>query len=497
MADNENPLAGFPFDKLPTELLVKIFHQARTDNVLDDWDTKYSHPVTLSHVCRHWRKVALSAPTLWTNIRIVQCDNEKFREAARVYLERSKACPVFLTWFSDLDQPYTDIQGVINNLIIPRADRWQRITLLAKDNAATDALLTVMESLDFPILQDLEISCMLEKSSPLSGPAFCRSAPLLRRCRLDWCCNTPSFPPLPSNLVVLDFTFSAVRSKEFDLDPLFKFLPHVAHSLEHLRFIVPPASEVRFTPRASRIPLKHLKSLLIKDPRVIMDRISTPNLTYLTVSCPHDATDAAKMFEGFSTTILRSIQFDGGPLRPILNAHHFPSIFPQLESVTSFGCTGELAFVLLLEPPEPKSSSSQKAPKHWEVQNPFPNLKELTMSDTTIWASLQAAIEKRLENGDKSLRKIRLPKVGATAKVIMLGLRRWLLAYGIELVLYEPGVVSISTPEFQDDFCDEETGLFLEIMKRRFRERTRYISRLSRRYKEGYDTHRDWDDDHD
>lgn len=119
------------------------------------------------------------------------------------------------------------------------------------------------------------------------------------------------------------------------------------------------------------------------------------------------------------------------------------------------------------------------------------------MSDTTIWASLQAAVEKRLENGDKSLRKIRLPKVGATAKVIMLGLRRWLLAYGIELVLYEPGVVSISTPEFQDDFCDEETGLFLEIMKRRFRERTRYISRLSRRYKEGYDTHRDWDDDHD
>ena len=496
MADNENPLAGFPFDKLPTELLVKIFHQARTDNVLDDWNAKYPHPVALSQVCRHWRKVALGAPTLWTDIRIVQCDKEKFREAARVYLERSKTCPIFLTWFSDLDQPYADIQGVINNLIIPRAERWQRITLLAKDNAATDALLTAMESLDFPILQDLEISCMLKKSSP-SSPTFCRSAPLLRRCRIHWCRNTPSLPPLPSNLVVLDFTFSAVRPKEFDLDPLLKFLPHVAHSLEHLRFIVPPASEVRSTPRASRIRLEHLKSLLIKDPHVIMDHISTPNLTYLTVSCPHDAMDAAKMFEGFSATTLRSIQFDGGRLRPILDAHHLPSIFPQLESVTSFCCTGESALVLLLEPPEPKPSSSRKAPKYREVQNPFPNLKELTMSDTTIWTSLQAAIEKRLENGDKSLGKIRLPRVGATAKVIMLGLRQWLLAYGIELVLYEPGGVSISTPEFQDDFFDEETGLFLEIMKRRFRERTRYISRLSRLYNEGYDTHQGWDDDYD
>ena len=494
MADNENPLAGFPFDKLPTELFVKIFHQTRADSVLDDWDTEYPHPVALSQVCRHWRKVALGAPTLWTDIRIVQCDNEKIRKAALVYLERSKTCPIFLTWFSDLDQPYADIQGVIDDLIIPRAERWQRITLLAKDNAATDALLTVMESLDFPILQDLEISCMLEKSSP-SSPTFCRSAPLLRRCRLHSCCNTPSLPPLPSNLVVLDFTFSVMRPKEFDLDPLLEFLPHVAHSLEHLRFIVPPASEVRSTPRTSRIPLENLKSLLIKDSHVIMDRIFAPNLTYFTVSCPHDAIDAAKMFEGFSTTILRSIQFYGGPLRPILDAHHFPSMFPKLESVTSFGCTGELAFVLLLRPPDPKSSS-QNAPEHREVQNPFHNLKELTISDTTIWTSLQAVIERRLENGDKSLRKIRLPKVGTT-KASTLHLRRWLLAHGIKLVLYEPGRVSISTPEFQDDFCDEEDGLFLEIMKRRFRERTRYVSRLSRLYNEGYDTHQYRDDYYD
>jgi len=467
------------FDKLPMELLVRIFHHTRADSVLNGCGIKYPHPValTLGHVCRHWRNVALGAPTLWTDIRIVQYDTKDIREAARVYLERSKACPIFLSWFPGPDQSYTNIQRVINDLIIPGVGRWQRITLLAKNYKAIDALLAAMKYLDFPILQDVEISCMLVKLSS-SNPTFRPSAPLLRRCRFR---NVLSLPPLPSNLVVLDYVFSVAGRTRFDLDPLLEFLPYVAHSLEHLRFGTPPGCKFRFTPRTFRIPLEHLKSLLIKGSSVIMDHIFATNLTYFTVSPPHDAMDAAGMFEGFSVPTLRSIQFHDGPLLPILNAHDFPSIFPQLESITLSGCTDELAFARLLEPFEPKKpTSSQDALK---VQNPFPNLKEFTISDMRIWTSLQTAIEKRLENGDKSLRKIRLPKVGATdvvmsslrkfelpgidtTKVVMLYPRRWLPAQGIELVLYESGRVPISTPEFQDDFCDDETRLLLEMVKK-------------------------------
>jgi len=44
-------------------------------------------------------------------------------------------------------------------------------------------------------------------------------------------------------------------------------------------------------------------------------------------------------------------------------------------------------------------------------------------------------------------------------------LTQWLPKQGIELVLYEPGGLVISTPrEFQDDFCNEELGLFREIV---------------------------------
>jgi hypothetical protein len=214
MAEKKNPLMDFAFDKLPTELLVKIFHHTRPDSVLDVYGIKYPYPIALTQVCRHWRDVALGAPTLWTDIRIVQHNTVGIREAARFHLERSKTCPIFLTWFS---RPCANLQEVINDLIIPGAERWQRITLLAKSGRAIDALLTAMESLDFPILQDVEISCM----TTASNPNFCRNAPLLRRCRFR---NFPFLPPLPSNLVVLDCISTAEMPREFDLEVLLEFL---------------------------------------------------------------------------------------------------------------------------------------------------------------------------------------------------------------------------------------------------------------------------------
>jgi len=491
VANDENPLADFPFDKLPTELLVKIFHHTRADSTLDARKTKYPYPVALAQVCHHWRNVALCAPTLWTDIRLVQ-HTEKTREAARIYLERSKTCPIFLTWFSDPEQTYADIQRVIDDLIIPGAERWQRITLFTGDYSAGHILLAAVKPLDFPILQDVEISCTMVESPP-SNPTFCHNAPLLRRCRFR---SVPFLPPLPSNLVVLDCMFRPLEPTEFDLDPLLEFLPHVAHSLEHLRFGPPPVSKVRITPRTSRIPLEHLKSLLIKDSHVILDHIFTPNLTHFTASRPHDAMDAAKIFEGFSAPMLRSIQFHDAPLLPILNAHNFPSTFPQLESITLSCCTDELAFVLLLKPPEPNKSSSQKASRHREVQNPFPNLKDLTISDMTVWTSLQAAIEKRIKNGNKLLRKIQLPKEEAMEAIIS-HLRRWLPTQGIELVLYKPGELSMSPPEFQDDFCDEEARLFLDIVERIEWEKYNEDDDFDRNWDfyDGYDEEDEEDDD--
>jgi len=444
LTDSKNPFADFEFDKLPTELLVEIFRHARADSLYDAHNEKQPYPVALSQVCRHWRTVAIDAPTLWTDIRVLGYHTEAAKRTTRIYLERSKTCPIFLTWFTE-EEFRTDVTAVVERLITPAAERWQRITLIAGTEVAPEALLTAMESLDFPILRDIEISRVPWMEPFSSTPTLCRSAPLLRRCRFRDIFSPPS---LPSNLVVLDCTFLALGSTEFDLDPFLEFLPHVAHSLEHLRFGPPLSSRVHFTPGTPKIPLENLNSFHIIHSHVIVDHILAPNLTYFVASHSPgaDAKEVAEMFQGFSAPKLRSIQFHKTPLLPFLATHSLPSMFPQLESVLLSGCVDESAFVPLLE-------------------NTFPHLKELTISDMTIWTSLQAAIEKRLKNGKKPLRKIQLPKGDAT-ETIMPHLRRWLPAQGIKLVLYEPGELPRSTPEFQDESCDEEDHLFFETTMR-------------------------------
>ena len=411
--------------------------------------------------------MALGAPTLWTNIRILGYHAEGTRESARVYLERSKACPTFLTWFTEPGPFGIDVTEVIEGLIIPAAERWRRITLIAGEEVAPEALLTAMEPLDFPNLQDLEVSCVPAQWQYSPKHTLCRSAPLLRRCRFR---DTLSLPSLPSNLVVLDCVFIAFGAAAFDLDHFLQFLPHVAHSLEHLRFGPPPASEVHSTPSTSRIPLENLKSLLISNSYVVMDHILAPNLTTFVVShsVEADAGEAGRMFDGFPAPKLRSIQFRGIPLLPFLATRDLPPMFPQLESVLLSDCADESAFVHLLEPPKPTKPSASKntsnyPPNDPKVENPFPHLRELTISDMTIWTSLQSAIEKRLKNGNESLRKIRLPK-GRATETFMPHLRRWLPRLGVELVLYEHGELPRSTLEFQDEFCDEENRLFSEII---------------------------------
>ena len=439
MTDGQNALANSPFGKLSTELLIKILERARPDDIFDVYKKKYSiqndptqeyqaqeyptqkYPTLLALVCRSWREVVLGVPTFWSNIYIVEnCAKEM--KAARINLRHSgTTVPLFLTWFSMAVQFDAEPQQVIDEFVIPYRDRWQRITLHTDEDNLADNLHVAMASIDFRVLQVLEIRCASSKSPP-SGPALCHSAPLLRLCRLYY---IPSLPPIPSNLVVLDYAQGA----PLDLDPLLEFLHHVAHSLEHLRFIS-PTSNVSVTPREFRVTLQNLKTLLIEDSHDIMEHILAPNLTYFSVRyrIAPAMQKVANMFHGFEAPKLQSIRFSGTPLQPLLRSCHFPSTFPLLKSAVFEGCGDESAIIKFLEP-----SENQKA------ENAFPELEELAISNLADPTSLQAAIEKRLKNGGKSLRMIHLPEGDETRSR--------------QLCMPIP-------PELQDDFFNEDLDLF-------------------------------------
>ena len=441
--------------KVPKELLIKIVKHGHLGTIGYAYGRHSKiYPVALTQVCRGWRTVVLGVPTLWANIRITRkYSTEQIKAIIHTYLERSKTCPLSLTWYWRWRTDDVDIiQVVLDHLIVPYAERIQRITVLIDDHGQINigAFLAVIEPLDFPILRDVEIFC--QGPSPLTY-TLGRSAPLLRCCRFY---SPYLLPPLPSNLVILDYSFT--RESTTNIDSLLEFLPHVAQSLEHLRFR-PPVSNIRFTPSRPKIKLQNLKSLLVERNHIVMDHILVPNLIYFAaLRFFYEDAEVDNMFDGFSAPKLQSIRFYKTPLLPLLTQHQVSSMFPQLESVVLFRCTDESVFIRLLEPPEPEEPWPFGKPS----ENPFPKLKELAISDTENWTSLQVMIEKRFKNGDESLRKILLPHGWDVVPETDYSVRaaQWLPEQGIEHIEYEPiwalQTILPAPPEFQDNFWDGE-----------------------------------------
>ncbi|KAG1741192.1 hypothetical protein EDB19DRAFT_741599 [Suillus lakei] len=76
---------------LPPEILATVFR-----HFIDEWQ---SHPangapicVIFTHICRHWRQVAIASPTLWTYIIYIP------PRWLGVMLERSKSASLFVAY---------------------------------------------------------------------------------------------------------------------------------------------------------------------------------------------------------------------------------------------------------------------------------------------------------------------------------------------------------------------------------------------------------------
>ena len=387
----------FPFYKLPTELLVEIFehicfqlYSANKSSAKDSNTTARFHgpAVALARVCQHWRRVVLGAPYFWTDIHITNW-SKKVKAAAHTYLERSQSCPLSLTWVEEKSSG-TGALAVLNDLIVPFAERCYRMSVDIYSPKVAGPLLAGMQTLDFPILRDLHFQVSgPRKRSPFK--LIIQSAPRLRRCKFV---NLIFTLPLPSNLAVLDYQFplGAARSPDI-LGPLLDFFPHVAHSLERLRILTPlPFSPV--IPRRPRILLQNLKSLVVCEQScIVTDNIITPNLTSLCV-----ARGRANGLHGFHAPQLRSLTLCRVPLLPLLTLRDLPSMFPQLESVVFARCDDVSASIpLLLAPEQNEPCSLQGGSKHPPKPYPFPKLKELTVVMDLEWPnclpSLQAAMQ--------------------------------------------------------------------------------------------------------
>lgn len=127
------------FDFMPNEILSFIFHFAVHDDAPEDESYPGMFPLTISHVCSRWRRLALSTGNLWTRIVLTFPSSDIQLSRTTAWLSRSATYPLDL--LLDFRDPSWDweesshsfraenIHDVLR-LLLPHVNRWRRFELL-------------------------------------------------------------------------------------------------------------------------------------------------------------------------------------------------------------------------------------------------------------------------------------------------------------------------------------------------------------------------------
>ncbi|KAJ6584013.1 hypothetical protein DFH09DRAFT_1144044 [Mycena vulgaris] len=184
-----------PFRRIPNDVLGEIFvaclptaHNA----VIDQGDA----PLLLGRICRHWRSVAYSTPTLWSSLHIpslmlewdwdtakvpvARSVERKLEEVVAAWLDRAAACLLSISFSRASDHPFMSPDTVDHVLGVS-----SRIhTLYIRGYGISDVRpLLLLRGEDLPCLESIAIRCRSNAEHPLTFwdgvPVF--NAPNLRR----------------------------------------------------------------------------------------------------------------------------------------------------------------------------------------------------------------------------------------------------------------------------------------------------------------------------
>ena len=201
---------------LPPELLSRIFEVGSAENDSEGDGEKnadaigssapwLSFQIVVSHVCRHWRNVAISAPSLWTRIDVT-LEARPLYESVSTRLERSKGLPIDIhvncephDRVCDVEPPDDIDLEFLFSLLIPHIYRWRTVKVSVSEYHHMTAFLNAVSDSSIPAAPQLTSLGLyyIEKDEyedfSMSGhlTLFGDSAPLLTRLVLwgvhvDW-----------------------------------------------------------------------------------------------------------------------------------------------------------------------------------------------------------------------------------------------------------------------------------------------------------------------
>ncbi|KAI0056553.1 hypothetical protein BV25DRAFT_1563377 [Artomyces pyxidatus] len=276
-----------PISRLPVEVLTRIFScfQASRHNM----HTSPSCPpawVAVTHVCHHWRNVALSCPSLWTNVVLLS------PSWASEMLNRSLNTPIsiILDYDPEEEEIYADDHVVKSALA--RARRAKEIVL--RGDYLQDNIRPLFRR-TAPLLEKLEL---WDHNRPLSlrkGDLFLGQTPKLRSlklrsCLIDWKASM-LFSPTITRLRLEDVP-EQDRATHMELRDILAALPNLQNLtlLNALQTSSKTRSNGALSDAQHRLPFPHLKSVNIsavtaQDVSAVVSCISAPMDAGLRIEC--------------------------------------------------------------------------------------------------------------------------------------------------------------------------------------------------------------------
>ncbi|KAH7344833.1 hypothetical protein B0J17DRAFT_17046 [Rhizoctonia solani] len=168
-------------NRLPAELLSQIFEvvSGEQDGAI----------VQLSHVCSHWRQVALFSPRAWSKVMADMSPpaNNPRVERALAYLARSGACPVDVQVVASYGDSYDPSNGVMDALY-SHIPRWRSFSFHCSNSGVSNE---VIKSLNGTATALQELRLVFQPGSrahseyPRMPVNFLVQAPLLRFLQLN------------------------------------------------------------------------------------------------------------------------------------------------------------------------------------------------------------------------------------------------------------------------------------------------------------------------
>ncbi|KAG6811081.1 hypothetical protein H0H92_009040 [Tricholoma furcatifolium] len=286
--------------RIPLEILACVFSQVVNDATADIASSASIKWIrSISHICSHWREVALSTPTLWSTI------NVEHPTWASEMLQRSKDVPlavinegnVLKKAYPVLLQTLTSHLSRIHNLVMGRSRQISPFFSYSGHNGGTvnmvefQALLQLLAQYDCPRLKYLEMNSVgmpvVLSQLQLPDRIITRSASLthltLQGYGINWELS-PAFEGLRSfNIFLIPPGFQPSNAQ------LLRFLSRVPFletlsvtAIDHLQ-------EVLSSQNVERIHMKYLKHLTLECESLpiidsLFDYLTFPKNSIITIS---------------------------------------------------------------------------------------------------------------------------------------------------------------------------------------------------------------------